>query len=164
MLFWICVTNLELWSTGKSHLDPSRTATYLGMTLESLSLKAFSSQERVLTLQSQLAKFLSFRQQSVVAWRSLLGRLSSVCWSQGVVLYAVPSARTSPPVGFRGQVRRDLLDSLKRVESLVVVGPQPPSSGHFPGGPASRPTLVSRLGSRGGAPISRIVLFRVVGR
>ena len=63
----------------KSHLNPSRTATHLGMLIESPSLRAFPSQERVLTLRSQLAKFLSYWQQGVVAWRSLLGHLSSLC-------------------------------------------------------------------------------------
>ena len=63
----------------KSHLNPSRTATYVGMSIESPSLRAFPSQERVLTLWSQLTEFLSCRQQDVVAWRSLLGRLSSLC-------------------------------------------------------------------------------------
>ena len=63
----------------KSHLIPSHSATYLGMYLESPSLRALLSPERVSTLRSQLDEFLSCRQQSVVAWRSLLGRLSSIC-------------------------------------------------------------------------------------
>ena len=67
----------------KSHLNPSRTAMYLGMTLKSLSLRAFPSRERVLTLQLQLAEFLSYRQQSVVAWWSLLS-LSFVSLSAGL--------------------------------------------------------------------------------
>ena len=66
----------------KSHLSPSRTATYLGMTIESPSLRAFPSPDRISTLLSQLGKFLSCRRQNVVAWRSLLGRLSLLC--QGV--------------------------------------------------------------------------------
>ena len=63
----------------KSHLNPSLSATYLGMSIESPSLRAYPSQERVSTLRSQLAEFLSCRRQGVVAWRSLLGRLSSLC-------------------------------------------------------------------------------------
>ena len=63
----------------KSHLVPSRSATNLGMFLVSPSLKAFPSLERVSTLQSQLDEFLSCRQQGIVASRSLLGCLSSLC-------------------------------------------------------------------------------------
>ena len=63
----------------KSHLTPSRTAAYLGMMIESSSLRAFPSPERVLTLLSQIGKFLSYRRQNNVAWRSLLGHLSSLC-------------------------------------------------------------------------------------
>ena len=59
-------------SLAKSHLIPSRSATYLGTYIESPSLRAFPSQERVSTLRSQLAEFISYR------W-SLLGRLSSLC-------------------------------------------------------------------------------------
>ena len=62
----------------KSHLNPSRTATYLGLSIESPSSRAFPSQERVSTLQSQPAEILSCRRQGVVAWRSLLDRLSSL--------------------------------------------------------------------------------------
>ena len=43
------------------------------------SLRAFPSQERVLTLRPQLAELLFYSRQGVVAWRSLLGRLSSLC-------------------------------------------------------------------------------------
>ena len=64
-------------SYDKSHLAPSRTAMYLGMTIKSPSLRAFSSPERVLTLLSQVGEFLSCRRQNV-AWRSLLGHLSSL--------------------------------------------------------------------------------------
>ena len=66
-------------SLTKSHLNPSRMATYLGMSIESLSLRAFPSQKRVSALRSQLTEFLSYRQQGVAAWWSLLGRLSSLC-------------------------------------------------------------------------------------
>ena len=62
----------------KSHLIPSCSATYLEMYLKSPSLKAFPSQERVSTLRLQIDKFLSCRQQGVIAWRSLLGQLSSL--------------------------------------------------------------------------------------
>ena len=63
----------------KSHLNPSRTAMYLGMTIESPSLRAFPSQERISTLLSQLGDFLSCRRRNVLAWRSLLSHLSSLC-------------------------------------------------------------------------------------
>ena len=63
----------------KSRLIPSRTATYLGMTIESPSLRAFPSQERISTLLSQLGEFLSCRGQNAIAWQSLLGRLSWLC-------------------------------------------------------------------------------------
>ena len=59
---------------------PSHSATYLGMYLESLSSIAFPSQERVSTLRLQFDIFLSCRHQNIVAWRSLLGRLSSRCF------------------------------------------------------------------------------------
>ena len=61
-----------------SHLIPPRTATYLGMTIKSPSLRAFHSPERVLTLLSQLGESLSCRRQNVIAWQSLLGHLSSL--------------------------------------------------------------------------------------
>ena len=64
----------------KSPLIPLCSATYLGMYLESPSLRALPSQERVSTLRSQLDKFLSSRQQGVIAWCSLLGHLSSLCF------------------------------------------------------------------------------------
>ena len=62
----------------KSHLNPSSMATFLGMSIESPSLRAFPSQERVSTLWSQLTEFLSCRQHDVTAWWSLLGHLSVV--------------------------------------------------------------------------------------
>ena len=60
----------------KSHFSPIQSATYLGMVIESSSLKAFPSSEGISILLSQLDEFLSYRWQNVVAWRSLLGRLS----------------------------------------------------------------------------------------
>ena len=63
----------------KSVLEPCRTATCLGMVIISPSLRAFPSPERVATLLTQIEEFLSCRRQSVVFWRSLLGRLSSLC-------------------------------------------------------------------------------------
>ena len=44
-----------------TYLIPSHSVTYLGMYLEISSLSAFSSQERILTLISQLDEFLSCR-------------------------------------------------------------------------------------------------------
>ena len=63
----------------KSHLDPSCTTTYLGMSIQSPSLRIFPSPERVSILRSQLTEFYSYRQQGVATWRSLLGCLSSLC-------------------------------------------------------------------------------------
>ena len=42
-------------------------------------MRAFPLPERVSTLRSQIDEFMSCRQQNVIAWRSLLGRLSSLC-------------------------------------------------------------------------------------
>ena len=114
-----------------------------------------------MTLQSQLAEFLSCKQQNVCLEE--LARSSVVSLSaghRGSSLYAVASAQTSPPVGFRGRVRCDLLDSLERVGPLVGVGPQPPSLGRLPGGTAPRPALLVRcLGSRVGRQSPRPVCF-----
>ena len=68
------VVNVE-----KSCLVPSQTATYLGMVLESPSLRAYPTEKQVSTLLAQIAEFLSCRRQSVVSWRCLLGRLASLC-------------------------------------------------------------------------------------
>ena len=68
------VMNLE-----KSCLSPSQTATYLGMVLVSPSLRAFPTEKRVDAVLKQIEEFLSFKKQSVVTWRCLLGRLSSLC-------------------------------------------------------------------------------------
>ena len=73
-----CHLNIVV-NLAKSHLNPSRSATYLEMYIESPSLRAFPMQVRVSTLWSQLAEFLSYRQQGVVAWQSFLGHLSSLC-------------------------------------------------------------------------------------
>ena len=63
----------------KSYLSPSQTSSYLGMAIRSPILRAFPTQERVQKLLSQIEEFLSCRQQGVISWRSLLGRLSSLC-------------------------------------------------------------------------------------
>ena len=42
-------------------------------------MRAFSSQDSVSFLLTQIDEFLFYRQQSVVSWHSLLGHLSSVC-------------------------------------------------------------------------------------
>ena len=146
----------------KSHLIPSRSATYLGMYLESPSLQAFPSQERVSTLRSQLNEFLSCRQQNVVSWHRLLGRLFSVpSRSRGS-----SSVGVALSVGLSGRVRRSSLDSRDRLGPLVVVGHQPPPSGSLSGSPAPRPALlVRRLGSGEERSSSRpICLGSLVGR
>ena len=63
----------------KSFLQLTQTATYLGMVIVSSSLRAFPSPERVSILLTQITEFLSYRQQNVVSWCCLLGRLSSLC-------------------------------------------------------------------------------------
>ena len=79
MVLALCCDLQILVNLAKSRLVPARSATYLGMTIVSPTLRAFPSQERVLALLTQLNKFLSYRRQSVVSWRSLLGHLSSLC-------------------------------------------------------------------------------------
>ena len=63
----------------KSCLTSSQTATYLGMFLVSPSLRAFLTEKRVDAVLKQIKEFLSFKKQSVVIWRGLLGCLSSLC-------------------------------------------------------------------------------------
>ena len=63
----------------KSHLSLSQSAMYLGMVLRSPILKAFPALEWVSALLLQIEEFLSYDRQSVVLWRGLLGRLSSLC-------------------------------------------------------------------------------------
>ena len=82
----------------------------------------------------------------------------SAC-ARGSSLYAFASAGAPPPVGFRGQVHRDL-DSFERVGPLMVVERQPPSSRSLPGGPAPRPALLVRcLRSRLRHQFSRSICF-----
>ena len=91
-------------SLARSHLIPSCSATYLGMHIERPSLRAFPSQEKVSTLGSQLAEFLSYRRQDIVAWRSLLGRLSSLCLlvPGGSSSDALPATGASSLMGLHG--------------------------------------------------------------
>ena len=62
----------------KSYFSPSRTATYLWMTIKS-PYDGFPLSREISTHLSQLGEFLSCKRQNVVAWRSLLSRLSSLC-------------------------------------------------------------------------------------
>ena len=75
----VCCQLSLLVNYDKSHLFPSQSATYLGMVIESRVLRVLPSQERVSTLLSQIKEFLSCRRQNVISWRSMLGRLSSLC-------------------------------------------------------------------------------------
>ena len=118
----------------KSHLIPSRSSTYLGMYLKSPSLEAFPSQERVLTLRSQIDEFLCCRQQGVVAWHSLLGWLSSPLFAFSFFggvgpLDALPSVCTAALLGLCRRIRSGPLDSQGRTGPLVVVRHRPPPSG-----------------------------------
>ena len=79
MVLSLCRDLGILVNLAKSHLVPARSATYLGMTIGTPTLRAFPSPKRVLALLTQMDEFLSYRHQSVVAWYSLLGRLSSLC-------------------------------------------------------------------------------------
>ena len=67
------VVNLE-----KSSLVPSQTAAYLGMVLVSPSLRAFPTPKQVENVREQITRFLSYRRQRVVSWRTLLGCLTSL--------------------------------------------------------------------------------------
>ena len=60
-------------------LNPSQTATYLGMVLVSPSLRAFPTEKRVSAVCTQIEEFLSYRQPSELIWRCLLGRLAFLC-------------------------------------------------------------------------------------
>ncbi|XP_066981211.1 uncharacterized protein [Macrobrachium rosenbergii] len=62
----------------KSALIPAQVRTYLGMTIQTRLLRAFSTEERILPILSQLEVFLSNRAQPVSLWKSLLGRMSSL--------------------------------------------------------------------------------------
>ena len=62
----------------KSHLEPTRKATYLGMVLDSTISKVFPTQKRQDTLLSIIREFLSSVDQPAALWRSLLGHLSSL--------------------------------------------------------------------------------------
>ena len=79
MVLALCHDLGILVNLAKSHLVPARLATYLGMMIVTPALRAFPSQERVLALLTQIDEFLSYRQQSVISWHNLLGRLSSLC-------------------------------------------------------------------------------------
>ena len=62
----------------KSSLTPTQTLDYLGMTLQSTSLKAFLTQARIRKVLSLVEKFSSSREQPLSLWRSLLGVMSSM--------------------------------------------------------------------------------------
>ena len=106
------LVNLE-----KSCLIPSQTATYLGMVLVSPSLRVFPTPKRVVTLLAQVAEFLSCRRQTVVSWRYLLGRWSSLCHlvPGGSSAHEVPTTRVEGSVGLPLRVGSLVVDSGDRV-------------------------------------------------
>ena len=62
----------------KSHLEPSRLATYLGIQLDSTTLRAFPTQQRREKLQSLLSEFLLQNPEPALVWLQLLGHLTSM--------------------------------------------------------------------------------------
>ena len=63
----------------KSSLTPSRSACYLGMRIETTSLRAFPTEKRISTFQSLAKKFLKEERPTAREWMKLLGHLSSLC-------------------------------------------------------------------------------------
>ena len=70
----------------KSHLVPTQTIVYLGMTIQSVHLKAFPSQERVTRFLQVLHTFLASPQPPASLWMSLLGHMASL-------IHLVPGSR-----------------------------------------------------------------------
>ena len=62
----------------KSSLIPRQGATYLGMEIDSLSLKAFPTQKRLDALTNIASSFLARREQPALLWLRLIGHLSSL--------------------------------------------------------------------------------------
>ena len=62
----------------KSSLEPSQTATYLGMLLDSRLSKAFPSKERLDRLSLILRRFSSSKAPPAELWQQVLGHLSSL--------------------------------------------------------------------------------------
>ena len=62
----------------KLHLVPSQEDVYLGMKLDSSTLKAFPTQGWILTFLRELEECLSHRLQPAQEWRCLLGRVLSL--------------------------------------------------------------------------------------
>ena len=127
------VINLE-----KSRLSPSQTSSYLGMTIESWTLRAFLMQERVQKLLSQIEEFLSCRQQSVVC-------------SRGSPPYEVTPVVVAESVGFPGRVGFGHRDTLDCTRSVLVVRRLESSRRGLSGAPSTKSSvLVRRFRSRSG--------------
>ena len=62
----------------KSHLDPSQTATYLGMVLDTIAFTVSPTPKRQQKLLALVQEFLSSELQPASLWRVLLGHLSSL--------------------------------------------------------------------------------------
>ena len=62
----------------KSCLAPTQTLVYLGMTLQSMPLRAFPTQARIRKLLSPVEAFSSSREQPLSLWRSLVGVMSAL--------------------------------------------------------------------------------------
>ena len=62
----------------KSQMVPTQVATYLGMIINSTTLRASPAPKRCSSLLSLIEEFLSFEKQPASLWRSLLGHLASL--------------------------------------------------------------------------------------
>ena len=140
-------------------ITPFSFSTYLGMVIQSQTLTAFPSPERVSTLLLQIEEFLSCRRLNVILWRSLLGRLSSLSLLvPGGRLRVRSPVSPSGLLGFSGRVRLGAMDSLHPGQSSVVVRREQSSCGGLPRVPDFGSSVLVRrfrpgLGHPSGEPI-----------
>ena len=122
----------------KSNFVPSQKVLYLGTILDSRTLVASPSTDRIARLLSLGGEFLSSVQQPAACWQSLLGTLSSLT-------HLVPGGRLR--MGSGGGLHSSFLDSrLSPRPPVVVRRASPPARGlSRPGLPGPR-LLVRRLG------------------
>ena len=152
----------------KSFLQPTHTATYLGMVIVSPSLRVLPSPERVPTLLPQITKFLSYRRQNVVAWHCLLGRLSSLCHlvPRGSPSNEVSAVAAQRSLGFPPEIESDLLwwsDAFHLLAAFSLASPQPDlpfwsdTSDQGLGGEPSQPICLGSLVGRGAELLHQLV-------
>ena len=77
-LLWLCQELSIRVNLAKSSLTPFQTLDYLGMKLQTLSLRVFPTPKRVLKLSSLVTDFVSYPLQPRFPWRLLLGVMSSL--------------------------------------------------------------------------------------